>query len=49
MESVEVTEMKEQQELDIRIKGWSKEEVIEVKFFSSGKTHNISFFCFFKG
>ena len=41
--------MKEEQELNIRIKGWRKEEVVEIHFFCSGITQNLSFFCFFEG
>ena len=43
---MEATELKEERELDIRIKGWRKEEVFEMHFFCSVITQNVSFLCF---
>jgi len=40
---MKATEMKVEQELDIRIKGQRKEEVFVVHFFYSGITQNGSF------
>ena len=42
------TEMKVEQELDVRIKGRRKEEVV-MHFFYSGITQNVCFFCFCEG
>ena len=39
---MEATETKEEQELDIRIKGRRKEEAFEMHFFCSGIMQNIS-------
>ena len=39
---MEATETKEEQELDIRIKGRRKEEAFEMHFFCSGIMQNVS-------
>ena len=46
---MEATELKEEQELDTRIKGWGKKEVFGMHLFCSGITQDFSFFCFFDG
>jgi len=38
--------MMEGQEWDVRIKGWSKEEVFVMHFFGSGITQDVSFLLF---
>jgi len=45
-ESMEATEMKEEQELDTRIKGRRKVQVFEMYAPSLGISENVSFFLF---
>lgn len=44
---MDATEMKEEQELDVRIKGQRKEEVFVMHHFCSGITQNVSFLFLF--
>jgi len=46
MDSVQATEMKEEQELDVRIKGQRKEEVFVMHFCCLGITQNVFFLLF---
>ena len=46
--SMEATEIKAEQELDIRIKGRRKEEVFVMHFFCSGIAQNVFFFRFYE-
>ena len=45
---MDATEIKAEQELDIRIKGRRKEKVFVRHFFCSGIAQNVSFFCFYE-